>query len=99
MPRWASRFNEIPILRVRVERLNAITKEDVKGEGIEETKDGEWLGVDGYPFAHAHEAYDSIWNSINGKTLPSSMNPWMWVYEFPKFEGARAEEFRDEIGG
>lgn len=88
-----ARFRDIPILNVRVERLHDITKEDVMGEGIEHTKDGEWLGVDGYPFAHAHEAYDSIWDSINGKKLPSSKNPWLFVYDFPFYDDAweRAE--------
>lgn len=34
----------------------------------------------------AKQAYESLWNSINGKRAPWSSNPWVWVIEFERIE-------------
>jgi hypothetical protein len=83
MPRWASRIT-LEVESVRVERLNEISEEDAKAEGI----DGwNWDG-DVLPFVaanqHLHPAvlkYALLWQSING---PDSWaeNPWVWVVTF-----------------
>lgn len=83
MPRKASRIT-LEIESVRVERLNEISEEDAKAEGI----DGwNWDG-DVLPFVaanqHLHPAvlkYALLWQSING---PGSWdaNPWVWVVTF-----------------
>lgn len=71
MPRWASRIT-LEIVAVRVERLQEITEEDAKAEGVEPyaPDDGQYrLG------------FRELWELING---PDSwaMNPWVWVIEF-----------------
>jgi hypothetical protein len=81
MPRICARFREIPILRVRVERLYDITESDAVNEG--------WSA--GNPFPHysnfhvepARQWYFDLFAKINGKEL-TNKNPWVFVYEFPK---------------
>ena len=72
MPQWASRITLV-ILNVRMERLQEITPEDVRSEGvIEEAGDGLEL----------RDKFANIWDSIYEKKLPWSSNPWVWVIEF-----------------
>lgn len=73
MPRWASRIN-LEITNIRVERLQDISEEDAKAEGV-------ILSVDGL-FNHREEFY-SLWQSINGPESWDS-NPWVWVIEFKR---------------
>lgn len=93
MPRWASRIT-LEITSVRVERLQEISEEDAKKEGIE-SEGGDpkmwksynpklgWLSVDDPAMS-----YRTLWESING---PGSWdaNPWVWVIEFKRLEVAR----------
>jgi len=87
MPRWASRIT-LEITNVRVERLNDISEENAKAEGIRR------LDVaDGYHnyrlkenenrigFYYAKDSFESLWRSINGKGSWEA-NPWVWVIEF-----------------
>ena len=83
MPRICSRFREVPIVSVRVERLQDITCEDAWYEGIVRTPD---LSESAHLFKDPTHEYFALWDSINGKTLPASKNPWVWVYEFPLYE-------------
>lgn len=90
MPRWASRI-QLEITGVRVERLQDISEEDAKAEGVERRIIGEgWreYGLDAQtesygtpPLVSAQESFHSLWQSING---PGSWeaNPWVWVIEF-----------------
>lgn len=81
MPHWASRFWNVPILRVRVERLHYLPIADAIAEGIEEPiRTG--LKFEG----DARNAYAALWDSINGKSLPWKKNPWVFVYEFPEYD-------------
>lgn len=86
MPRIRSRIT-LEITGVRVERLNDISEEDAKAEGVEVgtlvthgydagTKPTEYIPASSY-----REAYFEIWESING---PDSWakNPWVWVISF-----------------
>ena len=70
MPRWASRIT-LEVVGVRVERLQDISEEDAKAEGIE------W--VIGY--RSRIPLFSALWERING---PGSWdaNPWVWVVEF-----------------
>jgi len=45
----------------------------------------EWLKYDIF-FYSAREAYQFLWDSINGKKYPYSMNPWEWPLRFPRYE-------------
>ena len=69
MPRWASRFWNVPISGVRVERLHEITVTDALAEGV--------------TGSNPRQAYFELWDQINGTTYPAQSNPWLFVYEFP----------------
>jgi len=74
MPRWASRIT-LEITDVRVERLQGISNEDAKAEGVDHTPQA--------PAALNHRtAFKGLWDSINGDTYPWDSNPWVWVVEF-----------------
>ena len=90
MPRWASRIT-LEVTGVRVERLQEISEDDAKAEGVEP-----WVIGDGWreyglppsveaagthPLRSARDSFASLWESING---PGSWkaNPWVWVIEF-----------------
>lgn len=73
MPRWASRI-VLEIVKVRVERLQVISHEDVIAEG----------GPFGYS-GSSDEDYFYVWDQINGKRgFYAYTNPWVWVIEFRK---------------
>ncbi len=91
MPYWASRIF-LEIADIRVEKLQDITEEDAKKEGV-------FAGA-AYPPAHltdkqilqwqsthttatCKEAFQSLWESINGVDS-WSVNPPVWVIEFKK---------------
>jgi hypothetical protein len=96
MPRWASRLN-LRVTSIRAQRLQNISREDVRAEGIPETY-GE---CDGYverhfPKTEPHEwdnmrfgqQWQMCWDSINGKRAPWSSNPWVWAITFERLETA-----------
>lgn len=87
MPRICSRFREVPVVNVRIERLQDITEADAKNEGVtcfaSQAVNTSSMYVD---------AYFSLWDSINGKTLPASKNPYVWVYEFPHYQQEQNHE-------
>ena len=79
MPRWASRIT-LEIVNVRVERLQSISTADAKAEGVDEFACAAGDGV---------ACFADLWRSINGK--PGTRwadNPWVWVVEFKRVEGA-----------
>lgn len=86
IPRWASRLT-LELTGVRVERLNDISEEDAKSEGIFEAGNLGFYMYDskGTPGKHccdsARSTYACLWESING---PASLqaNPFVWVLEF-----------------
>lgn len=99
MPRWASRIT-LEITGVRVERLQEITEEDARAEGVE-------LGLirtglayvpsmrthsDERYFDHARllrgyrGAFAALWDRINGKRASWESNPFVWAIEFNRVE-------------
>jgi hypothetical protein len=87
MPRWASRIT-LEVTGVRVERLQDISDEDARAEGVDtrcladpdespECSVG-WRNPDGF----ARDNFRDVWDRINGKRAPWSSNPWVWVVEF-----------------
>lgn len=92
MPRWASRIL-LEITDVRVERLNAISQEDARAEGI---IDGGCLNCGepepcgcANPEPDATDAFAYLWQSIYGQESWNA-NPWVWVIEFERVEGGAA---------
>ena len=86
MPRTASRIT-LEITNVRVERLQDISEEDAKAEGVPvddsacdhvrlRCADIGCLGP-GY-----RSSFCELWEKINGKKHPWASNPWVWVVEF-----------------
>lgn len=90
MPRWASRIT-LEVTEVRVEKLNSISEEDARAEGIvtkwlQRGKDGElseWCDRYGNT---AIKLFRELWDSINGKKHPWESNPWVWAYTFKRTE-------------
>jgi len=84
MFRWMSRINLI-ITDVRVERLQDITEDDAKAEGVTT------------PYIAPREhfpayvpAFADLWDSLNEKSeFGWSKNPWVFVIEFKKVLGRK----------
>jgi len=87
MPRWASRIL-LEIVSVRVERLQDISEDDARAEGIEysERFGGYCVGMAEHYNSHDPRlSYASLWESINGPDSWSA-NPWVWVIAFRRIE-------------
>ena len=83
MPRWASRIL-LEITEVRTERLQTITPEDCKAEGIN-------LDTDPFPTINAPDKYlrcfQTLWDSLNTKKgYGWEKNPWCWCLSFKRIE-------------
>ncbi|HHX5675160.1 TPA: hypothetical protein ACVFEZ_005098 [Klebsiella pneumoniae] len=92
MPHWASRIL-LEITNVRVERLNAISEEDARAEGI---IDGGCLNCGepepcgcANPEPDATDAFAYLWQSVYGQESWNA-NPWVWVISFERIEGGAA---------
>lgn len=87
----------LKVWRVRVERVQDISEEDARAEGIS-------CWVCGAPVLTSNEddcacfrgggarhSFEALWDSINGKRLGCSWeaNPWVWVVDFVRFEPMR----------
>jgi hypothetical protein len=97
MPRSVSRIT-LEITGVQVQRVQEISEEDAKAEGIREvTKDGDVKKYCVYdrgdmsstPWAEmprtARDAYRILWNSINEKRgFGWDKNSWIWVVAFKR---------------
>ena len=70
MPRWACRL-VLPLVSVRVERVQDITEEDAKAEGAEPIR------------GSYREGFRAVWESIYGTW---DLNPWVWVAEWKEIE-------------
>lgn len=73
MPRSASRIT-LEVLNVRVERLQDISEEDAKAEGVT------LKGMSRYD-GEARDAFEALWCGINGAESWDA-NPWVWVIGF-----------------
>ena len=92
MARWASRIT-LEILKVRVERVQDISEEDAKAEGIKLISGHKWCPPGKLPPLESDEwktvtykmGFEWLWDSINAKRGFSwGVNPWVWVIEFKK---------------
>lgn len=81
MPRWASRIT-LEIVSVRVERLDEISEEDAKAEGV--TPAAPLYGdCGGWKHELHKESFTKLWDSIHGAGSCEA-NPWVWVVEFKR---------------
>lgn len=84
MPKEAARI-WLQVTNIRVERLQYITEEDAKAEGVEKIGDGAFpwkhYGSNTARCADAKTSFQSLWQGING---PESWqaNPWVWCVSF-----------------
>jgi hypothetical protein len=97
MPRWASRVT-LRIADVRVQRVQDISEEDARAEGVPPNWAGDLAGFvpdehgflpptfdpEDYEVCTAREAFDTWWDLINGKREGCSWdaNPWVWAVSF-----------------
>lgn len=78
MPRWASRIL-LEITEVRVQRLQDITEADARAEGVTPAP----FCKSGRPSGMEHvEAFEDLWDEINGDRATWASNPWVWAISF-----------------
>lgn len=86
MPRWASRIT-LEITGARVERLQDISEEDARAEGVDfDPGEGGFFFVPGQGGCSADTAvgsYRLLWESINGSGSWDA-NPWVWAIQFKR---------------
>ncbi|ATJ91558.1 hypothetical protein HK16_19745 [Acetobacter senegalensis] len=89
MPRWASRLT-LRVTNVRAERLQDISEDDARAEGVRKEEFGRhslWSGreTERPTLSSAKQAFlDHVWTDLYGEHETKSVgaNPWVWVYEF-----------------
>lgn len=83
MPRSIARIT-LRVTSVRVERVQEITEDDARAEGVDRASTGRrvYPGA-GAAFVESYRAgFEAAWTTINGKRAPWSANPWVWVVGF-----------------
>lgn len=99
MPRWASRI-VLEITDIRVERLQDISEEDAKAEGVESmsTTQPVWRRYtgpeDGPHYRYVKYSFMSLWESIHGYGSWDA-NPWVWVVSFRKLDEGLGGSFME----
>jgi len=92
MPKKACRL-KVRVLERRPERLQEITTEEIRAEGIDLTDiEGERVFATLDELARAR--WINLWNDTNAKRgYPWEKNPWVWRYRFELYndDGERAE--------
>lgn len=78
MPRWVSRLT-LEVTDVRIERLQDITEEEARAEGVD---------VQGEDGGSCRIGFARLWGESNGKRPGAAwaLNPWVWVVLFRRVE-------------
>lgn len=86
MPRQASRIS-LRVTDVRVERVQDISDEDARAEGIEAVfPDIQKRDLVGSALA-SRNAFEELWDSINARRgFGWDVNPWVWCISFERVE-------------
>lgn len=79
MPKDVARIF-LKVTSARVERLQDITEDGIRAEGITE----EWP-------PHAMDKFQELWDSTT-KEYKWRLNPWVWVIEFERIEKSEVEQ-------
>ena len=97
MPRWASRI-ALKLTDVRVERVQEISYEDVRTEGIK--MPGDQLFPTQNTESKLTREFQKLWDSLNGKKTGCSWsdNPWVWVLTF-NVHKINVDDFLEGCGG
>ncbi len=87
MPRWARR-PALEVTEVRVQRVQEISEEDARAEGIFSNSQYQddwfhWERKD-VGYMSAKLAYSVLWDSINGETYLWKDNVWVWAVSFKR---------------
>jgi hypothetical protein len=82
MPRWASRIT-LEVTEVRVQRLQDISEEDAKAEGVAPSFEDSH-GIIGSQCFYRY-GFSRLWDSINKKS-PWDSNPFVWAVTFRRIE-------------
>lgn len=92
MPRWVSRIT-LRITDVRVQRLQEISEEDARAEGVAEPAPvhGKWCDATRGREGHwsYRKPFADLWDSLNAKRAPWSSNPFVWAIAFERVTEAR----------
>jgi len=83
----------LEIVAVRVERLQDISEDDARAEGIaySERFEGYCIGEAEHFNGHdPRQSFFSLWEAINGANSVAA-NPWAWVIEFRRVETTEDE--------
>lgn len=88
MPREAARIF-LRVTNVRVERVQEITENDAKNEGVKDPYDYQEPSYYDQPHVRGMEinksAFAGLWDSLNAKRgYGWETNPWVWVIEFER---------------
>ncbi len=76
----------VPVVNVRVERICDISEYDARAEGTIPSIVGGDL-----EYSQFRSGFQTLWDSINAKRgMGWDVNPWVWVYEFPKYSKLEA---------
>ncbi len=90
MPQWASRII-LEVTDVRVERLQDISYDDARAEGVETDEflqrldEAQSIAVgDCGPifYPNVKSEFERLWDRINRKRSPWISNPWVWAVSF-----------------
>jgi hypothetical protein len=75
----------LEVTDVRVQRLQDISEEDARAEGISAESASQFVGH-GHPLDDTAWiiAYADLWNHINGKKYPWKSNVWVWAISFKR---------------
>lgn len=79
--RWASRIT-LEITASRVERLQSITDDDIRAEGVDEVAVEALVGKPVAPGTPLRELWQLGWDAINGEKSPFRFDPFVWVLSF-----------------
>lgn len=79
MPKWAARI-WLEITGLRAERLHEISPHSIAKEGIEQD-----TTIPNWHFPMRQKFID-LWDSLNAKKYPWSMNPWVWPIEYKRVQ-------------
>lgn len=84
MPKEAARLFLV-VKEVRVERLQDISEEDAKAEGVIPHP------IPSRGFVNGHRnSFERLWDSINGEKYPWQSSPWVWVYSLERTDKPEA---------